>query len=102
MSDFEHAAGARVPSRRRTFPVDWGDPPADATTEQIAGWIKGQISYGRALRASGVAVSWLARTDGREAGAQLERLEAPRMIAARQRLLQLHAKARPPWMVDDA
>ena len=97
MSRIEHATGARVPTRRRDFPVEWGDPPAHATTEEIAGWALGQIKWGRALRASGHEVRWLAKTSGHEARAQLEPgRDVPPAIAARLRTLQLAARRHGP------
>ena len=101
MSGLEQAAGGRIPGRGRTFPREWGDPPANASTEEIAGWASAQIAWGRALRESGVTVRWLRPTTPIDVRAQLSRhrLAAPPAMAARLRLMEIKAKAR-PWMVD--
>ena len=74
-------------------------PPEDEN--ERAGWALAAIAEGRARRAAGHRVPWLRGTTAIEARAQLARLRlaTPPMIAARLRLLELHAKV-PPWMVD--
>jgi hypothetical protein len=99
----EQAAGERLPGRRSTFPRQWtewnGPPPEDA--HQRAGWALAAIAEGRARRAAGERVAWLRSTTPIEARSQLarHRLATPPTIAARLRLLELHAKAC-PWLVD--
>jgi hypothetical protein len=98
---------ATTPIRRSSpYPEQWtkwlGPPPQDEN--ERAGWALAAITEGRARRAAGERVPWLRRTTPTEARAQLarhlERDAMPPAMAARLRLLQLHAKARPSWMVD--
>ena len=97
----EQAAGERLPGRRSTFPREWtewnGPPPEDEN--ERAGWALAAIAEGRARRAAGERVPWLRWTTPIEARAQLarHRLAPPPAIAARLRLLELRAKAR-PWI----
>jgi hypothetical protein len=96
---------ATTPIRRASpYPQQWtqwnGPPPQDEN--ERAGWALAAITEGRARRAAGERIRWLHRTTPTEARAQLarERHATPPAIAARLRLLQLRAKARPSWMVD--
>jgi hypothetical protein len=95
----EQAAGGRIPGRRSTFPREWGNPPADAGEAEIAGWALAAIAEGRARRAVGERVPWLRCTTPIEARAELarHRFATPPAMAARLRLMEIKAKAR-PWM----
>jgi hypothetical protein len=79
--------------------VEWLGPPPQDENER-AGWALAAITEGRARRAAGERVPWLRRTTPTEARAQLARHRdaMPPAIAARLRLLQLHAKHLPPWI----
>jgi hypothetical protein len=88
----ETATGKRVRMRRSPFPPEWGRPPVDATEEQICGWARGQIAWGRALQATGVEVRWLAKMQGRDAVARLERRIVDPTTASRTRQARLVAR----------
>jgi hypothetical protein len=88
----ETATGKRVRERRLPFPSAWGSPPTDANEAQIAGWALGNIAWGRALQASGVEVRWLAKTQGGDALARLERRIVDPTTASRTRQAQLIAR----------